>query len=106
VVGTGDFNGDGQANILLQNTATGGVYVWYMSGAAIAAGMFITTDEPLAWKVVGIADFNRDGKVDILWRNASTSENRVWLMDGAALRSSSTIGPPVADTNWKIVGPR
>lgn len=59
-----------------------------------------------AWKPVGTGDFNNDGKTDILWRRDDGSVS-VWLMDGNNLVSGLYLNPSlVADTTWKIVGPR
>jgi len=35
IVGTGDFSGDGRADILWHNGTTGGLVVWYMAGGAL-----------------------------------------------------------------------
>jgi hypothetical protein len=55
IVGTGDFNSDGKRDILWRNTATGGNYVWYMSGAngaTRASGAWIETVADLNWEIV------------------------------------------------------
>jgi hypothetical protein len=37
LVGTGDFNGDGKADLLFQNTSTGTPVVWTMNGTTVTA---------------------------------------------------------------------
>jgi hypothetical protein len=37
LVGTGDHNGDGKSHILMQNSASGGIWQWLMNGNQIMA---------------------------------------------------------------------
>ncbi len=37
VRGTGDFNGDGQSDILFQDTGSGTAYVWNLDGTTVSA---------------------------------------------------------------------
>ena len=72
IAGTGDFNGDGQTDILWRSdsglianwlgTLTGGFTSNYANSAA---------NVPLEWTVAGTGDFNGDGRDDILWRNSA-----------------------------------
>jgi hypothetical protein len=44
IVATGDFDGDGNTDILWRNTANGGagdIVVWHMNGAAISSSRWI-----------------------------------------------------------------
>jgi hypothetical protein len=70
VAGTGDFNGDGAADILWRND--NGVLVDWLGqengGFADNAGVFLAAPGP-AWHVTATGDFNGDGLSDILWRN-------------------------------------
>ena len=63
-VGTGDFNGDGDSDILWQNT-NGQVAIWEMDGANIITGATVSPNPGPNWKVVDTGDFNGDGKSDI-----------------------------------------
>jgi hypothetical protein len=108
---TGDFNGDGRADILWRCYGTGSDQgkniIWYMNGAAIVGqgNPYRVTD--LTWKVDGVGDFDGNGKTDILWRNYGTGsdqgKNIIWYMDGMTILSQ---GYPyrVTDLNWKIDG--
>jgi translation initiation factor IF-1 len=104
VVGTGDFDGDGKADILWRNFATGGNYIFPMDGLAILPSEgYISTQADQNWKVVGTGDFNGDGKADILWRHFATGQNYVYPMEGLAILPSEGYVRTQADLNWKVV---
>ena len=64
VVGVGDFNGDGKADILWRHTS-GTLYQWQMNGTSVI-GAGSPGGAPTDWTVVGVGDFNGDGKADVL----------------------------------------
>ena len=105
VKGTGDFNGDGHADVLWQND-NGSVATWLMDAAGttpIAAPLIGTNPGP-AWHVKGTGDFNGDGHADILWQNDNGSV-ATWLMDAAG---TTPIAAPLIGTNpgpaWHTIG--
>jgi len=76
VTGTGDFNGDGNCDILLNN-ANGSLYVLFgkddgVSYATTATRIYKETT-PATYSVVGTGDFNGDGNDDVLLKNAAGS---------------------------------
>src|SRR5215471_14369070 len=103
IAGVADFDGDGKADILWRNGATGANALWLMNGGAIASAVAVNAMTDLTWAIAGTDDFDGDGKADILWRNTASGQNSVWLMNGAAVRSNSTIWA-VADLNWSVAG--
>jgi hypothetical protein len=96
-----DFNGDGKADILWQNTSTGQRVIWLMNGTTHVSTVSFAT-EPTTWSIVGSNDFNGNGKADILWQNSSTGQRLIWLMNGTARQSSVSLG--TVATVWSIVG--
>ncbi len=89
----GDFDGDGNADLLWRNTVTGNTVVWLMDGESRldedSIGAPSTT-----WEIAGTGDFNGDGKADILWRNTATGAAVVWQMNGLEKAASRSIGKP------------
>ena len=83
--GSGDFNGDGNTDILWRNTSTGDNGIHFMdSTTTLLQSNYIRT-VPTAWVVAGVGDFNGDGVSDILWRNTATGENYIYMMNGTAI---------------------
>jgi hypothetical protein len=82
VAGTGDFNGDGKADIVWSN-GSGNTSVWLMSSTSIlSTGNFYLP----GWSVAQTGDYNGDGKSDLLWRDGS-GNTYIWFMDGTAIGS-------------------
>ncbi|HEY4300520.1 MAG TPA: MBG domain-containing protein [Candidatus Didemnitutus sp.] len=94
-----DFNGDGQADILWSNTATGDRAIWYMNGTAIDSFGYLA-GIPIEWKIVGTADFDGDGQTDIMWEDTITGDRSIWLMDGTTILSFSYLA--YVDPVWHI----
>lgn len=59
------------------------------------------------WVIAGVWDANRDGHPDLLWHRRRDGFIATWLMNGVTVVQTVLLSPPqVADTNWRIVGPR
>ena len=92
----GDFDANGQPDLLWRNEASGENVVWLMKETALVRGE-LTDPAALTdvrWKVVGTPDFNGDRQTDILWRHEVTGQNMVWYMEGTKLASAAALSPP------------
>ena len=93
-IGTGDFTCDGFSDdILWQNTSSGQVSIWEMSGNKLVGGGPVTPDPGPAWKAIGTGDFNDDGHSDVLFQNTSTGQVSIWEMDGNKLIGGGPVSP-------------
>jgi photosystem II stability/assembly factor-like uncharacterized protein len=99
--GLGDFDGDGNTDILWHNTATGWNYIWLMEGTTVVGEGFTRTIADANWQIAAVADFDGNGRADILWRNASTGQNYLWSMNALTIGSEGAIRT-LADSSWQI----
>ncbi|MBF0634590.1 MAG: FG-GAP repeat protein [Nitrospinae bacterium] len=115
--GAADFDGDGNADILLVDTAPGGVTtapltprILFMEGSSVdsqsntklsngttnltipqTASTAYALNTHSGWRVAALADFNNDGMMDILWRSGNTGQARIWIMNGARRISNASL---------------
>jgi hypothetical protein len=96
LIGIGDFNNDGKADLLWRknlaagDTAANDLELWLMNSAASRLSSTAFTSPGTAWSLAsstsgigdGKVDFNADNKRDLLWRNASTGQLSLWQMNG------------------------
>jgi hypothetical protein len=115
IVGTGDFNGNGKADILFHNSTDGTIVIWFMNDARIAGRAVVVGEDGKTshigppFSIVGVGDMNGNGKADIVWHNSSTNETQIWFMNAEKVTTrrvvvgedgkQTNIGPP-----WSIFG--
>ncbi|MFN7173069.1 MAG: hypothetical protein ACK4P3_09850, partial [Fimbriimonadaceae bacterium] len=80
---TGDFNGDGRADIVWHNGTTNQTAVWTMVGANVVDGRTYSTG---TWIPTHTGDFNGNGHDDILFR--SGDDVAIWFMNGTRVEGS------------------
>ncbi|MEO6992788.1 MAG: FG-GAP-like repeat-containing protein [Lacunisphaera sp.] len=97
----GDFDGDGKADLIWSNAATGERSMWLMNGSEMKAGASLGV-VPAEWVVSATADFDGDGKADIFWTNTVTGDRAIWLMNGSTMRTNTFMG--TVPTDWVISG--
>ena len=96
IIATGDFDGDGKSDLILQNASRTDTRIW------------LNTDTPnnvvpLALRadheITGIADFNGDGKSDMLHHQIGGTHYWISMIDTGAITSSNPIS---VLSDWSI----
>ncbi|MCY7274697.1 MAG: DUF4347 domain-containing protein [Phormidesmis sp. CAN_BIN44] len=100
IVGTGDFNQDGTADLVWRNQSTGQNAIWQMNSTNVQIGYYLTSVADLNWQIAGIADFDGDGSPDLLWRNAKASKVGLWQMNGVT--ETQTYLLPDVSPDWVV----
>ena len=107
VAGIGDFDRDGQGDLLFQHTA-GALSAWIMDGTNLRLTGTISPSSPddPNWRVVALADFNADGHSDFLFQH-SNGALVIWMMDGVIFQSNQFPVPNhPGDKAWRVAAVR
>lgn len=105
VVGSGDFNGDRQEDLLFQH-ADGTLAVWFMQGTTLSTAALLNPSDPgdKDWRVVATGDIDRDGHIDLVFQHKDGTL-AVWYMDGLVLSRAVLTDPAhPGDAKWRVVG--
>lgn len=109
VVGTGDLDGDGYADVIWRGS-NGGVASWSLKKGQIVATQHLVLNSAPAvepdpqWQIRAVGDLDGDGKADIIWQHVTVGTLGVWFMDGTSVRSVASLTVPMPNTAWKIAG--
>ncbi|MBF0537121.1 MAG: DUF1566 domain-containing protein [Nitrospirae bacterium] len=87
----GDFNGDGNADLMLQNANTGAVLVCLLNGSKIIGTDYPTYSLGSNWHLRATGDYNGDYRDDVVWQDDKTGNVIVWFMNGAKIGSSGVL---------------
>ncbi len=100
VVGAGDFNGGGQADLVWENATTGLRVIWIMKDGGFVSSISLGTINP-SWHIAAVGDFLGNGQSDLVWENTTTGQRAIWLMKNGV--HSSSISLPTVQPQWHIV---
>jgi FG-GAP-like repeat len=99
LAGTGDFDDDGQADLLWWNGDSGNLATWFMNGATRVSGATSVGFADLQWRVAATADLDRDRRADVVWRRLDTGALAVRLSTTGALVS---LDPPAMSPDFSL----
>ena len=121
LVGAGDFNRDGNMDLVWWNNSTSAVYLMLLDAsynkitvdAGKGASGFLKgiidpgTAGGTNWAPAAIGDYNGDGYADILWRNTATGDVYMMFMDsahpGSTNATDSTVVYREGDLTWRPI---
>jgi hypothetical protein len=115
VAGTGDFDRDGDVDLVLHRVGTFGPQSSGIGVVAIAVMKGTTGQVEVVgrhgdrnWELTGVADFTRDGFPDLIWEHLATGELGAWEMRLLEVTARYAIAPvsPSLERGWHIVAPR
>jgi kumamolisin len=96
-----DFNGDGYADLVWENTSTGQLGIWLLQNG-VFSGVINLPTVPVTWRIAGVGDFNGDGNADLVWENTSTGQHAIWLLNKGVF--SGVINLPTVPVQWHVAG--
>jgi glucose/arabinose dehydrogenase len=100
---TGDFDRDGEVDLLFQEPASSRLVVWLMNGTSRQSDVPLSPAQiDAGWRVAGTADFNHDRHIDILWQHTPTGALLAWLMDGTSVGEVASVTPDNTDAAWRV----
>jgi hypothetical protein len=116
----GDFDKDGNDDLVIRDTSTGRVFVRRLSRATGTLGDVEVGTASLDQPVVGAGDFDRDGSLDLLLRSQGLRTvpwdgdtngrgNAIWFLNGTSIKSVQytvqySSGISNSAGNWYIEG--
>jgi hypothetical protein len=111
VIGGGDFNGDGKADLVIQDGDNSTYGIIYMDGNTMLDANYATVDGTLTdlspYKISAISDLDGDGKCDLVLTSTYDSSQFVLFMNGYKSTSGDYInGTTNSPLSGTIIGPR
>src|SRR5262249_50845802 len=87
-VNTGDFDGNGTADVIGRDPGTGKWWVGLSTGSGFANVVWGAWSTAVTWVDVKVGDFNGDGKADLAGRVSGTGQWWVSLSTGSSFTNS------------------
>jgi hypothetical protein len=88
---TGDFDGDGASEVLVQDSDSGALSVWSLAPGAAPVVEALGLAPALGQVVAGSRDYDGDDRDDLLLQGTDGALT-VWLLDSAGFRAQVTLG--------------
>jgi hypothetical protein len=104
IAATGDFNGDGDTDLIYRHGNDGLTAIQFLNGLQAAGGGAIPNN-PFGpdWNIVATGDFTGEGDSDLVWRQASSGLVEIQLLNGLTPAGGGVIPNNPFGADWQIV---
>ena len=99
IFGSGDVNGDGRDDLLLQNKALNTWGYWIMDGARVVTSSGFSAG--VGYYPVSVADFNGDDRIDVMWSSAA-ADLQLLSSNGSSF-VHSYVGSYGTNSGWRPI---
>jgi kumamolisin len=96
-----DFNGDGYADLVWENSTTGGRVIWLLKNGVFSSAINLPMVAP-TWHIAGVGDFLGNGQSDLVWEDMATGKHTIWILQNGVFQNS--INLPIVLAPWHIAG--
>ncbi len=103
--GVGDFDNDGDSDLLWRHNTTSEIRIWFIEGAAVVGSVAVYDGSGLgSWTMKTIADVNGDGIDDLIFQHTNTKVY-YWILDNAgAISSAGYVWGGTPGASWDMQG--
>ena len=102
IVLSGDYDGNGTADLVWHHAVSGQTYGLLLNGFAITNAKMFHHEPNTAWRIVQNGDLDGNGQDDLLWWNNLTGQVYWMPMNGLNIAGGGQIYQET-DTHWQIV---
>jgi FG-GAP-like repeat len=95
-----DFDGDGFADLIWENTTTGERVIWFLKDGSPQKSYFLP-NVPTDWHIAGVGDFLGNGQSDLVWENTN-GQHLIWILVNGVPQYA--INLPSVGGDWHVVG--
>jgi kumamolisin len=96
-----DFNNDGSADLVWEDTASGQRGIWLLNNGAYSSAIALPSIDP-QWRIVGVGDFLDNGQSNLVWENPATGAHAIWILNKGVY--TYTVSVPTVGGGWHVVG--
>jgi hypothetical protein len=104
ITGYADFNGDGQPDIVVQDSNTGEIVIYMLDKEAVTKTVTLAKQPTPEWHVVGTPDLAGSGQPGLLLQSVKTGALQFWKLSSLKVVSQTAITGVTASSTQKVVG--